>query len=81
MDPELLTAPVVAHPRDKCRDNLAVTGVYHTMGKQTEALQKAVQRLLRALRQRQKVVKGSRAFVSALDRINKLFTQVCPDAW
>jgi hypothetical protein len=48
------------------------------MGKLTEALHKVVQCLLRALRQRQKVVKGSRVFVSALDRINKLFAQVCP---
>jgi hypothetical protein len=45
-DPELLAAPVVVHPGDKCCDNLVIAGVYHTMGKLTEALHKAAQLLL-----------------------------------
>jgi hypothetical protein len=48
------------------------------MGELTEALHEAVQHLLRALRQCQKVVKGSRALVSTLECINKLFTQIFP---
>jgi hypothetical protein len=51
------------------------------MGKLTEALHEAAQHLLRALRQCQKVVKGSRVLVPALERINKLLTQVFPRAY
>jgi hypothetical protein len=43
------------------------------MGKLIEVLHKAVQQLLRALRQRQKVVKGSQALIPSLERVNELF--------
>jgi hypothetical protein len=67
---------IVTHSGDEQSNDLAITGVHHTMGKLIEALHKAAQRLLWALGQRQKVIKGSRMLVPSLECINKLLAQV-----
>jgi hypothetical protein len=43
---ELLATSIVTYSCDEHRDDLAAAGVHHTMGKFTEALHEAVQRLL-----------------------------------
>jgi hypothetical protein len=78
VNPELLATSIVADSDDERRNDLAVTDIHHTMGKLTEVLHKAMQHLLRALGQCQKVIKGSRALVPALEHINELLAQVFP---